>query len=132
MSRNPSARWVVALAALSWLLCGGAGELERSVTGSSDAALHTAAASFGKAAVFNADHTRVDVHSLWDGPQPLATVVAPQWATTLVAMEIIAVVGAVATLFVDRPLLMGRGPPDGFSTACTGQDLLVRFCLSRR
>ncbi|OBJ87229.1 hypothetical protein A5640_08195 [Mycobacterium asiaticum] len=115
-----------------WLICGGAGELERSVTGSSDASLHTAVASFGKAAVLNADHTRVDVHSLWDGPQPLATAIAPQWATTLVAMEIIAVVGAVATLFVDRPLLAGRGPPDGFSTACTGQELLTRLCLSRR
>lgn len=44
---------------------------------------------------------------------------------------VVAVVAAVGLLW-QRVLLAGRGPPRGLAAALTGQDLLTRFCLSRR
>ncbi|KQH75123.1 hypothetical protein AO501_07455 [Mycobacterium gordonae] len=129
--RQPSARSVIAIAAVLWLLVGGVGELQRSVTAATDTA-HTAAASLGKAVAVNADHTRVDRGSSSEWPKVFATAVDPRWTTTLVALGMLALVGTVAALFADRVVPAGRGPPCGFTTARTGQDVLTRFCLSRR
>ncbi|WP_459561278.1 putative copper homeostasis (lipo)protein LpqS [Mycobacterium kiyosense] len=129
--RQPSARSVIAIAALLWLLSGSLGELQRSVTAAPDTA-HTAASSLGQAVAVNADHTHADHGSSTAWPELFATSLDPRWVTTLVALGTLALVAIVAALFADRVLAPGRGPPCGITTARSGQDLLTRFCLSRR
>lgn len=129
--KQPSARSVIAIAALLWLLGGGLGELQRSVTAAPDTA-HTAAASLGQAVAVNADHTRADYGSSTAWPTLFATSVDPLWMTTLVALGTLTLVAIVAALFADRVLAPGRSPPCGITPARSGQDLLTRFCLSRR
>lgn len=121
----------MAIAAILWLLLGGIGGLERTVTAGSDA-VHTAAASLGKAAAVNADHTRADHDWSPACPNTFATADVPRWTVTLVALGVFAVVAAVAAMFAEQLLPPGRGPPCGFTTARSGKELLTRFCLSRR
>lgn len=130
--RQPSSRSIIAITAVLWLLVAGIGEQERASAAAPDAAVHTVAASLGKAVAVNADHTRADHGSLSAGLKVFTTAVDPRWATTPAALGMLAVVATAAALFADRVPSPGRGPPCGFSNAQSGQDLLTRLCLSRR
>ena len=61
-----------------------------------------------------------------------ATASLPPATTDLIAFgaatAVVAITGLLALLVVPA----GRGPPRGLASVLTGQDLLTRFCLSRR
>ncbi|WP_232009980.1 hypothetical protein [Mycobacterium intracellulare] len=61
-----------------------------------------------------------------------ATVLPNSPSTALAALGLVVAVVAIAALLAQHVVLAGRGPPRGFPAALTGQDLLTRFCLSRR
>lgn len=52
--------------------------------------------------------------------------------TDLIAFAVAAAVVAMTGLLVLLVVPAGRGPPRGLASVLTGQDLLTRFCLSRR
>lgn len=75
--------------------------------------------------------------SLGDGaphgcPQQVATAVPVRSATELAVLGVVVAVVAVTGWMAPLIFSAGRGPPVTPGIALTGQDLLTRFCLSRR
>jgi hypothetical protein len=50
----------------------------------------------------------------------------------LVALGLVAALVVAATSLASLVVPAGRGPPGGLAGARTGQERLIRFCLSRR
>lgn len=78
-----------------------------------------------------------DNASLGDGaphgcPQQVATAVPPRSATELAVLGVVVTVAAVTGWIAPLIVSAGRGPTVTPAIVLTGQDLLTRFCLSRR
>lgn len=130
--KPPRLRFFVAVAAAVWVLAifahGEDGWCRPLASDSPRPVLSSLAAEFS----VNADHAH-----LADGTSPacdesLAAAVLPQSATTLVALGLVFAVVAVMGWLAQPAVLSGRGPPRALGAVLTGQDLLTRFCLSRR
>ncbi|WP_075512994.1 putative copper homeostasis (lipo)protein LpqS [Mycobacterium ostraviense] len=94
---------------------------------------HPLVSSLGVESVIDIDHPHLDNGSLSAHHEAFTEVVVPNSPSTAIAAlgfaaAMVVVTGLLAPLVVPA----GRGPPGGFAAALTGQDLLTRFCLSRR
>jgi hypothetical protein len=58
--------------------------------------------------------------------------VLPRLTPVLVALALIAAVVVLAGSCGRAILAAGRGPPRALATVLTGQQILARFCISRR
>ncbi len=133
-ARSAVAVAVVAAAVVMWTLVFG-GHVELRSESSAPHPAHTFVTSLGGGEyTINVDHPHlVDGDSLGAHPEAFAAAVLPNSSSTaLAALGFVVAVVAVAALLAHRVVLAGRGPPRGLAPALTGQDLLTRFCLSRR
>ena len=64
--------------------------------------------------------------------EALVTAVLPHSPAPTVAALTVLVVAVAVAFFWRQATFSGRGPPRRLAAAVTGQDLLTRFCLSRR
>ncbi|WP_264916314.1 hypothetical protein [Mycobacterium kiyosense] len=119
-----AAAWVLAIAAHSDVL--------RPVSQTFHPA-HALVSSLGGEFATNIDHPHLGNGSSAAHHEAFVSVVLPNSTFTALAARGVAV-PAVAGVGVLRQqvMLAGRGPPRGFAAALAGQDLLTRFCLSRR
>ncbi|WP_186273488.1 hypothetical protein [Mycobacterium kubicae] len=133
---TPRLRVVVAVMAAvwlaGWLLVIGA----HHATGHSDSPVQPAQVSLmsshgGFAATMDLPHFDKGSSA---HPERLMTAVMPRSATALDALVVLGVVAAVAVggWLAGLGVPAGRGPPRGPAVFLTGQDVLTRFCLSRR
>ncbi|MBI2696103.1 hypothetical protein [Mycobacterium nebraskense] len=131
-SRLPRLGFLIAVAAVAWVL---AVDDQCELRGPGSPTSHPAHAlvsSLRSEFSVNVDHPH-----LWDGsstecPEAFATAVLLRSSTALVALGVVVAVVALASWLAHRGVLAGRGPPGAPATALAGQDLLTRFCLSRR
>jgi len=77
------------------------------------------------------DNQHVHKRSPTDHHEPLAVTAMPRSATAWVIGGAAAALGAVAAGWARAGVLVRRGP-QGSALVAAGQDILARFCLSRR
>lgn len=130
--RRPRLRFLVAVvAAMGMLAIAAHSDVLRPVSPATHTP-HAVASSLGGEYTVTIDHAHLDNGSSAAHHPPFpATMLTKSPSTTLAAFGLVAALVAVA---VSLALLVpsGRGPPRGLAGALTGQDLLTRFCLSRR
>ncbi|WP_318187388.1 putative copper homeostasis (lipo)protein LpqS [Mycobacterium simulans] len=116
--------WVVAaIAAQCWLP-----QIHRHATHPN----HPLVTSVGKEFAVNIDHAHLSDNSTPSCPEQFATGVLPRSAAQALEAAAIAVAVGIAGVLTCLVVRAGRGPPPVLASACTGQDLLTRFCLARR
>ena len=81
--------------------------------------------------VLDADNQHVHKKSPTDHHEPLSVTAMPRSATAWMIGGTAAALGAVAAGWARAGVLGGRGP-QGSALVDAGQDILARFCLSRR
>ncbi|WP_244269136.1 hypothetical protein, partial [Mycobacterium parascrofulaceum] len=134
-------RYVVAVGAAVWLamwgvLIGADSVIMRSQS-SAPRPAHAVVASAsggGGQSSFGVDHPRATKGFASEHPEQSTAAVLPRSGapvTTLIALGAVAAV-AVAGGLACFGLPAGRGPPHTPAFSVTGQDVLTRFCLSRR
>lgn len=130
--RSVVAMAIIAAASAMWVLVIGGHTQTRPDIVASDP--HTLSTSVGADVTISADHQYLaDGGSSGLHPETLAAAVLPNLSSlALTALGVVVAVVAATAWLVQRLMLAGRGPPRGFLAAVTGQDLLTRFCLSRR
>lgn len=123
----------VAVAVAMWVLVFGGHSVLRSQVPASHPA-HALVASLGSQFAVNVDHPHVSKGSpTVEHHEAFAVGVLPNGpAAAVAALGVVVAVAAGASLVWQQNMLAGRGPPRGLRAALTGQDLLMRFCLSRR
>ncbi|ASQ89206.1 hypothetical protein AN931_23460 [Mycobacterium intracellulare subsp. chimaera] len=94
---------------------------------------HSLVTSLGSEFTIDIAHPHLDSRSSVTHPEAFAAAVLPNSpATTAAALGVAVAVLVAVGLLWQRVMLAGRSPPGGLAAALTGQDLLTRFCLSRR
>ncbi len=124
---------VVAAAVAMWVLVfGGHSELRSQVPASHPG--HALVASLGNEFTVNADHPHLfKGSSAAHHHEAFAIGVLPDGpAVAVAALGVVVAVVAGVGLWWQQVMLAGRGPPRGLPAVLAGQDLLTRFCLSRR
>ncbi|WP_116672427.1 hypothetical protein [Mycobacterium kubicae] len=81
--------------------------------------------------VLDFDHPDFDDGSSADHHEPMMAIVLPRSTAVLVAGGMATTSVALAGSLASDAMLGGRGP-HGSAAVCAGQDVLMRFCLSRR
>lgn len=116
-----------------WVLAVGGHSDVRSTAAASQQA-HAVVTSLGTEFSVSADHGHlVSSDSAGAHPEAFAAAVLPNSpATAVMGLGVVVAVAAAVGLWRPWVTLAGRGPPAAPATALTGQDLLTRFCLSRR
>lgn len=93
---------------------------------------HPLATSIGNEFVINLDHPHVLDNATPLCPEQFAPAVLPRSASPAFSADIVAAAVGIAGSFSYPVLPAVRGPPAELNAACTGQDLLTRYCLARR
>lgn len=95
---------------------------------------HALVSSLGSEFTINIDHPHLyNYPSSAHHHEAFATAVLPHSpTTTFAALGVVVAAVAGVGLMRQQVMLAARGPPRGLAAALTGQDLLTRFCLSRR
>ncbi|MCA2347058.1 hypothetical protein JF734_14435 [Mycobacterium intracellulare] len=128
----------MAVGAAAWLAMWGVLIGAHSVMGHSQSSLahpaHALVASLGGEFTVNVDHPHVSKGSAGDHHEQFTTAVLPRSGAVVAALIALGVVAAVAVTggLAWFGLAAGRGPPHTPAFALTGQEVLTRFCLSRR
>ena len=124
---------VVAAAVAMWVFAFGGHSVLRSQVPAPHPA-HALIGSLGSQFAVNVDHPHVSKGSpTVDHHEAFAVGVLPNGpAAAIAALGVVVAVAAGASPGWQQNMLAGRGPPRGLRAALTGQDLLMRFCLSRR
>ncbi|MDA3663339.1 hypothetical protein PFJ02_15040 [Mycobacterium xenopi] len=95
-----------------------------------------ASTSGGDHPSFGVDHSHVGKGLSGEHPEQFTTAVLPRSGTAVAALAALGVVLAVAVAVAGGlawfGVPAGRGPPRAPAFSVTGQDVLTRFCLSRR
>lgn len=131
--RSVGAVAAVAVAVAMWVLViGGHSELRSESPASHPA--HALVTSLGNEFTINTEHAHLDNRSSsTHHHEAFATGVLPHSpATSFAALGVVAAAVLALGLLCQHVMLAGRSPPRGLAAALTGQDLLTRFCLSRR
>ncbi|MCA2247854.1 hypothetical protein JF729_08605 [Mycobacterium intracellulare] len=122
----------------AWVLIGAhsvMGHSQSSVLQSSVShSAHALVASLGGEFTVNVDHPHVGKGSSGEHPEQFTTAVVPRSGGVVAALIALGAVAAVAVAggLAWFGLPAGRGPPHTPAFSVTGQDVLTRFCLSRR
>lgn len=129
-SKLPRLGLLIAVAAVAWVLATD-DQCELRGFESSASPAHALVSSLGS------EFAVVDHLHLWDGsstkcPEAFATAVLARSSTASVALGVVVAVVAGAVSLTQSAVAAGRGPPRAAAVPFTGQDLLTRFCLSRR
>jgi lipoprotein LpqS len=93
---------------------------------------HALFSSPGGEFTVNAEHAPLVDGSSTACHGSVTTAVLPRSGTASVAGGAVMAVVAIRGWLARPPVVAGRGPPPALGTAPTGQDLLTRFCRSRR
>ncbi|GAB4931091.1 hypothetical protein [Mycobacterium avium] len=95
---------------------------------------HALVASLGGEFTVDVDHPHVSKGSAGGHHEQFTTAVLPRSGAVVAALIALGVVAAVALTggLAWCGLPAGRGPPHTPAFSVTGQDVLTRFCLSRR
>jgi amino acid transporter len=93
---------------------------------------HALAAAPGSEFAVFADHEHIRDGSTPTAPDTFTAAVLPRLTPVLVALALIAAVVVLAGSCGRAILAAGRGPPRALATVLTGQQILARFCISRR
>lgn len=120
---------VVAAVAM-WVLVQGHA-LVRSESAASHPA-HAVVSSLGDESTTNTDHAHLGNPSLHHHEALLSAVLPNSPAPSVAALAVVVAALAAVGFFGQQARLSGRSPPRGLAAVLTGQDLLTRFCLSRR
>lgn len=93
-----------------------------------------ASASGGGQPTLSVDHLHVGKGLAGDHPERFTAAVLPRSGAVVAALIALGVVAAVAVTggLARFGVPAGRGPPRAPALSVTGQDVLTRFCLSRR
>ncbi|WP_456320257.1 putative copper homeostasis (lipo)protein LpqS [Mycobacterium ostraviense] len=130
---RPHLRSLVAVvSAVGMLAIAAHSDLLRPISHNSHPA-HALVSSLGSEFATTLDHPHVDNGSAGTHHAAFPTAMLTKSSSTaLVALSLVSALVVVAGSLVRRAVPAGRGPPGGLAAALTGQDLLTRFCLSRR
>lgn len=141
-SRLPRLRYVVAVGAAAWLaawvLIGAHSVMGHSQSSVSQSSMSQPAralvASLGGEFTVDVDHPHVGKGSSGDHHEQFTTAVLPRSGAVVAALIALSAVAAVALTggLARFGVPAGRGPPRAPALSVTGQDVLTRFCLSRR
>ncbi|WP_244892460.1 hypothetical protein [Mycobacterium asiaticum] len=94
---------------------------------------HVLVSSLGGEFTVTADHAHVGNPSSAAHHEAFAVAVLPNTpAPSVAALAVVVAAVAAVGFFGQQVRLSGRSPPRGLAAVLTGQDLLTRFCLSRR
>lgn len=94
---------------------------------------HVLVSSLGGEFTVTADHAHVGTPSPAAHSEAFAVAVLPNSpALSVAALAVVVSALAAVGFFGQQARLSGRSPPRGLAAVLTGQDLLTRFCLSRR
>lgn len=88
--------------------------------------------SLSSAVDVNVDHAHLVDGWSTAHPEVFANAVLPRSISGLASLGAVVAAVALTGWFVRLLVLAGRSPPRGLAADMTGQDLLTRFCLSRR
>ncbi|ETW26555.1 hypothetical protein MGAST_14970 [Mycobacterium gastri 'Wayne'] len=123
----------VATMVVMWVLVIGAHSELRSEPPASHPA-HALVSSLGGEFAVNIGHSHLENRSSSAHHHEAFTagVLPGSPGTTFAALGFVVAAVAAVGLLAQLVVSAGRGPPGGFAAALTGQDLLTRFCLSRR
>ncbi|GLV09174.1 hypothetical protein AWC17_19515 [Mycobacterium nebraskense] len=132
---GPRLRCVVAVCLAVWGVLIGADSV---IMNSQALAVHPApavsSASGGGQPALSVDHPHLGKGSPSEHPEQFTTAVLPRSGAAVAMLIVLGVVAAVAVAgglgLLGVPA--GRGPPGAPAFALTGQEVLTRFCLSRR
>ncbi|WP_241777299.1 hypothetical protein [Mycobacterium intracellulare] len=133
----PRLRYVVAVGAVVWLAAWMFLIGAHNAMGTESSATHPAHAlktSVDGEFTVNVDHPHVGKGSPGAHHEQFTAAVLPRSGSAVAALLALGVVAAVvvAGWLVKSPASAGRGPPRVPAFSVTGQDVLTRFCLSRR
>lgn len=130
--RSVAAVAAVASAVVMWVLVIGGHSEPRSESPASHPA-HALVSSLDGEFAINIDHPHLSNGSSSAHHEAFVSAVLPNSpSTALAALGLVVAAVAAVGLLCRQVMLAGRGPPHGLPAAVTGQDLLTRFCLSRR
>lgn len=93
---------------------------------------HAFATSHDNAAIVQSDHPHLGTTSVPAPPEMVTAVLPPRAGTALATVALIAALIAGAALFVHLFVPTVRGPPRALAALLTGQQVVTRFCISRR
>ncbi|WP_040624515.1 hypothetical protein [Mycobacterium parascrofulaceum] len=128
----------MAVGAAAWLAMWGVLIGAHSIMGHSQSSVshpaHALVASLGGEFTVDVDHPHVGKGSSGGHHEQFTTAVLPRSGAVVAALIALGVVAAVAVTAGSAwfGLPAGRGPPRAPAFSVTGQDVLTRFCLSRR
>ncbi|ATO65204.1 hypothetical protein [Mycobacterium avium] len=128
----------MAVGAAAWLAMWGVLIGAHSIMGHSQSSVahpaHALVASLGGEFTVDVDHPHVSKGSAGGHHEQFTTAVLPRSGAVVAALIALGVVAAVALTggLAWCGLPAGRGPPHTPAFSVTGQDVLTRFCLSRR
>lgn len=128
VTKQPFARWIVAIVAVVWLLGGNAEHVWR--VGVPLDLAHGSITSSGGPLAVNADHTQCDAGLSAPCPEATAVVSLPRTVANFLTLGVFVTVAAAVSYLAS--LTVERGPPRGSARVVSGQDLLTWFCLARR
>ncbi|ASL15694.1 MULTISPECIES: hypothetical protein [Mycobacterium] len=137
-SGTPRLRYAVAVGAAAWLAMWGVLIGAHSILGHPQSSLghpaHALVASLGGEFTVNVDHPHATKGSSGGHHEQFTTAVLPRSGAALATLAVLGAVLAVALTAGPARFAVraGRGPPRTPAFALTGQDVLTRFCLSRR
>ncbi|HTQ16228.1 hypothetical protein [Mycobacterium sp.] len=126
-------RFAIVAVALAWafvLIGGQCGLLE--VQPDAANPNHASATSPGAELAVDVNHAHLSDNSIPPCPEQFAAAVLPQSAIPPIASVTELTAAASAGLLSYLVVSIGRGPHATFVSASAGQDILTRFCLSRR
>lgn len=130
---QPRWRPVIAVAlAVSLLALVGHAAMLHSETHRSHHHSHALLSEVGGAFAVNVNHAHLFNGSLTECHDVLASAVLPRTGATLVDLGVAVAMVAIIASLASRVAASVRGPPEFPPAALAGQDLLRRFCLSRR
>lgn len=93
---------------------------------------HPLVTAVGAEFAVNMDHAHFSDDSTPPCPQEIATAALPRTDTPVFAAEVVAAATVTPGAYDDLVVPAGRGPPRSPGLPQSGQDVLNRFCLSRR
>ncbi|MEB3065075.1 putative copper homeostasis (lipo)protein LpqS [[Mycobacterium] zoologicum] len=130
---RPRLRFLAAvLAAVGMLAIAAHSDVLSPVSHAADPA-HSVVSSLGGEHAITLDHPHAANGSLGVHHEAFPTTMLTKSSfTALVALGLVAVLVVAATSVASLVVPAGRGPPGGLAGARTGQERLIRFCLSRR
>lgn len=120
---------VVAAVAV-WILVLGHAEVRHEPAVSHPA--HTLVSSLGGEFTINANHAHIENPSATHHETFMTGVLPNAPVNAVAALSVVAAAVVAVGLFGQHLISGGRGPPRGLAAVLTGQDLLTRFCSSRR